>query len=132
MSGDLSGHWSGFYNYPGEGPPVRFDTDLRESSGRLTGTTTESSDLPDRCGETLHAVIDGHREGLSVSFLKMYEADDDHDVVHYQGTLHVDGNEIEGRWDIPGIWSGTFLMVRASGLQEEVIVAEEAPVGFVR
>jgi hypothetical protein len=30
------------------------------------------------------------------------------------------GDEIEGRWTIPGAWSGTFLMVRASRQSEAI------------
>ena len=37
-----------------------------------------------------------------------------------KGGLDDNGNEIEGRWTVPGIWSGTFLMVRNSGAREEV------------
>src|SRR3546814_16060914 len=62
------------------------------------------------------AVIDGRRKGGSIRFLKMYdEAEGGYDVVHYDGALHADGNEIEGQWQIAGIWSGTFLMIRATG-----------------
>ena len=45
---------------------------------------------------------------------------DDYDLmvdVHLRGTfntLSADGNEIEGRWQIAGIGSGKFLMIRAA------------------
>ena len=123
MSGgeaDLSGQWSGFYNYPDGGPPNAFEAELRESAGVLTGTTTELADTGEHFGQTLHAVIDGRRDGSDVQFLKMYDGlSEDHDVVRYEGTLDSEGNEIEGRWTVPGIWSGTFLMVRNSGAREE-------------
>src|SRR3546814_17044997 len=74
-----------------------------------------TSDLVAGHGQTLHAVIDGRRKGGSIRFLKMYdEAEGGYDVVHYDGALHADGNEIEGQWQIAGIWSGTFLMIRRS------------------
>ena len=112
---DLSGRWSGFYSYPVALPPVAFEAELREVAGRLTGTTSESED-----GRPLNAVLDGHRSGRSVRFAKMYEAaDEGYDTVEYVGELSEDGNEISGRWRISGIWSGTFLMVRAGGKREE-------------
>src|SRR3546814_1730022 len=69
---DLTGHWTGLYNYP-DGPPVPFEAQLRESSGCVTGTTTETSDLVAGHGQKLHAVIDGRRKGGSIRFLKMYD-----------------------------------------------------------
>ncbi|HEY9553940.1 hypothetical protein [Allosphingosinicella sp.] len=122
---DLTGHWTGLYNYP-DGPPVPFEAQLRESSGCVTGTTTETSDLVAGHGQTLHAVIDGRRKGGSIRFLKMYdEAEGGYDVVHYDGALHADGNEIEGQWQIAGIWSGTFLMIRATGTGRRLAETEE-------
>jgi hypothetical protein len=40
-----------------------------------------------------------------------------------------DGMEIEGRWRIPGIWSGKFLMVRSRGKEESVVRKAFEPVG---
>jgi hypothetical protein len=31
-----------------------------------------------------------------------------------------EGNEIAGRWTVPGVWSGTFLMVRNGGGKETI------------
>ena len=118
---DLSGRWSGFYSYPDGGPPNAFEAELRDGAGILTGTTTEIADSGSRYGQILHAVIDGRRDGSSVQFLKMYDGlSEAHDVVRYEGTLDGEGNEIEGQWTVPGIWSGTFLMVRHSGAKEEI------------
>src|SRR3546814_16264725 len=111
---DLTGHWTGLYNYP-DGPPVPFEAQLRESSGCVTGTTTETSDLVAGHGQTLHAVIDGRRKGGSIRFLKMYdEAEGGYDVVHYDGAIHTDGTEIECQWQIEGIRYGTFFMIHAN------------------
>lgn len=110
--GDLSGSWSGFYNYPAGKPPVPFEAELNDSGGRITGTTSELDPLH---GTMLVAVLDGHRTGRSVEFVKMYEcADESYDSVRYQGEVSGEGDEINGRWLIPGAWSGAFLMVRAS------------------
>ena len=125
---DLSGRWTGLYTYPLGRPPTPFEAELRESSGCLTGTTTEIGETSGSLGRMLHAVIDGRRDGSSVRFLKMYDGSShDHDVVHYEGALQPGGDEIDGRWVIPGIWSGTFLMIRASGAEEaaERRVSEE-------
>ena len=118
---DLSGDWAGFFNYPSARPAVNFEAVLRDVDGRLTGTSTEISDMPTSFGALLHAVLDGQREGSSVSFLKMYEdADEEYDVVRYTGTVDAGGDEIAGQWEIPGVWSGTFLMIRAAGAAETI------------
>jgi hypothetical protein len=129
---NLSGRWHGFYSYPDPGPPIAFEADLHESAGSLTGTTTELSDYGETHGQILHAVLDGRRDGSSISFLKMYDGvSPDHDVVRYEGTLDAEENEIEGIWVVPGIWSGRFLMVRARGeaVAEEAKVEEKLPLG---
>jgi hypothetical protein len=129
---DLSGHWTGFYNYPDQGHPVSFEAELRESSGCVTGTITEIADTIDTVGQTLHAVIDGRRELNSVRFLKMYdETKAGYDIVRYDGTLDAEGNEIEGRWQIPGTWSGTFLMIRNIGATETIARTVEEPVQII-
>src|SRR3546814_6756133 len=53
------------------------------------------------------------------------EAEGGYDVVHYDGALHADGIEIEGQWQIAGIWSGTFLMIRATGTGRRLAETEE-------
>jgi hypothetical protein len=129
---DLSGTWHGFYNMPDEGPPTAFEAELLDTGGLLSGETSEEGDTPDCFGMTLHAVIDGHRDGDRVSFTKRYDYLPRADyAILYEGRLAQGGDEIEGRWSIPGIWSGTFLMVRARHEQaaEEVRVEEKVPLG---
>jgi hypothetical protein len=124
MSGgeaDLSGRWTGLFNYPDGGPATPFEAELSDIGGSVTGTTTEQGETPETIGETLQAVIDGRREGSALRFLKMYDgAAGDYDVVHYEGEVQPGCDEIEGRWTIPGIWSGTFLMVRHSGAAAKI------------
>ena len=111
---DLTGQWSGIYNYPDRFPPNSFEAVLRDVGGRLTGTTTEQENIVGKSG-TLHAVIDGQRDGASVQFIKMYDdADEDYDVVRYNGTVAAGGDEIAGTWEVPGVWQGTFIMIRGS------------------
>jgi len=136
MSGDrtnLSGHWHGLFNYPIAWPSTAFEAVIRDEGGLLTGVTTEADDTPECLGVTLTATINGRRDGMSVQFAKMYDhTSEDRDFVHYSGALHSDGNEIEGRWTIPGVWSGTFLMIRAAGTEAEEKIGAEQPIDVAR
>ena len=125
---DLSGVWHGFYNMPYGGPPTPFEATLRDVAGLLSGLTTETGDTEDCAGQTLHAVIEGGRDGGAVHFTKRYDyLPRAHYAIHYEGALQAGGDEIEGSWRIPGAWSGTFLMVRGSRQGETVAkrVSEE-------
>ena len=130
---NLSGRWTGLFSYPIFAPPVKFEAVLQDVAGLVTGVTTELGDTLSSFGQTRNAVIDGQREGVAVRFLKMYdEADGEYDVVHYDGIVSADGNEIEGNWAIPDEWSGTFLMIRASGQGEELAIEAQAPIEIRR
>lgn len=129
---DLSGRWQGIYNYPPESgvrAAVAFAADLIETSGRLGGTIAEHDAIGD--GRALAAAIDGQRSGTSVEFTKFYEDADpeNYDAVAYRGTVSPDGNEISGRWDIPGAWSGSFIMTRPAAEAIECASAVGAEVG---
>jgi len=118
---DLSGRWNGFYNYPDGSPPTGFEAVIRDTGGLISGITTEPGDSPDCFGMILQAVIEGRRDGASVRFTKMYDyLERAADIVHYDGVVQADGDEIEGTWDIHNDWSGTFLMVRAGTAGESV------------
>ena len=110
---DLSGRWHGFYNMPDDSPSNGFEAEIRDQDGAITGLTSETGDTPDCYGMQLQAVIEGHRRGSSVEFTKFYDYLERPDPVHYSGAIQAGGDEIEGVWTIPGVWSGTFLMVRA-------------------
>ena len=130
-SPDLSGHWHGFYNMPDSGPPTPFEAELQDTGGLLSGETSEEGDTPDCYGTILHAVIDGRRDRGHVSFTKRYDYLPRADyAILYEGSLAPGGDEIEGRWTIPGVWSGTFLMVRArkEKAEEAARIQEKAPV----
>jgi hypothetical protein len=129
---DLSGAWTGMYNYPGPIPPVGFEAELRDNGGSITGTMVETHDGLHDSGGPLHSIVEGSREGSAVTFSKLYDdAERVPEPVFYTGTVQPDGNEISGRWEIPGHWSGTFLMVRSPGAAEAVeeAVGEEVPLG---
>ena len=113
---NLTGVWQGLYTYPGINKSVAFVATLIETPGTLTGATHEPCVFRDGAGGTLFATLLGGREGRRVTFRKTYEvAGPNYDLVDYEGTLSADGIEIEGRWVIRRVWSGTFLMVRETG-----------------
>jgi len=112
---DLSGVWHGIFNYPHSLPPMEFVATLIEHHGALSGETEET----DSGGHRLTALLNGHRAGSSVSFVKTYDDRHTH-AVHYAGTLDPEATEIAGTWRIPGSWSGTFVMVRPADKTEEV------------
>ena len=128
-SPDLSGLWHGFYNYPIAQEPVPFTATLTDADGDIVGATEEIANVGAARGLTITATLQGRRLGFSVTWLKIYDADVQHyDAVQYTGTVSEDGLEIEGRWTVPGHWSGTFLMIRAGGIARSVEAEIEAPV----
>jgi hypothetical protein len=116
---DLTGRWTGIFNYPSSDPPNSFEAVLRDVGGAITGLTTELDDDPYGSGGVLHAVIEGHRTGSIVTFTKIYdELEPEPIVISYDGIVDAGGDEIEGQWERPGVWSGTFLMVRSGGVEK--------------
>jgi hypothetical protein len=111
---NLQGLWNGIFTYPRSLPPNQFDAELRDHGGVLTGETFEHGNNGRSKGQPLHAMIEGQRHGFDVSFVKRYdEFRRATTPVFYSGSVSADGSEISGTWDIPGQWSGTFLMIRA-------------------
>ncbi len=109
---DLTGVWNGLYSYP-DGRSVTFVATLIESGSTLTGATHEPCVGGDCPSATLFASLMGGRAGSAVSFRKTYEAAGPRfATVNYAGTLNAEATEIEGRWSIPGVWSGKFMMIR--------------------
>ena len=122
---DLTGHWSGIYNYPRTLPSTPFEAVIRDSGGFITGETEE----PGAHGGTLHATIEGRRRSSEVRFRKAYdELPQAAHPVEYEGIVAEGGDEIHGRWQIGDHWSGTFLMVRDGGAKEEAAELEGAEV----
>ena len=114
---DLTGAWTGIYDYPRGMPPNRFTASLRETGGTVTGETVEPSpsDHAGYGGGDAHAFLDGRRDSAQVSFVKHYDAAHRAATpVAYAGTISGDGDEITGRWEVAGHWSGTFIMIRRS------------------
>ena len=115
---DLTGEWSGIYNYPALLPPNTFEASIRDAGGIITGVIRQPGEVIEPPGIHQHAVIEGSRNGCQVRWVKMYD-DLSRATPHYQGTVQPGGDEIEGTWRIPGDWSGTFLMVRARKAKAE-------------
>ena len=110
---DLTGLWRGLYSYPVKRAPVPFTANLNDSGGWITGATEEVATNRAALGRTLTATLQGRRSGSSVRFLKLYDSPMRvYDSVAYDGSVNPEGTEIEGRWTVPGNWSGTFLMIR--------------------
>ena len=128
MSGDgeydLTGEWSGIYNYPSLLPPNSFEASIRDSGGIITGVIRQPGEIIEPPGIHQHAVIEGARSGNLVRWIKIYD-DLKRSPPHYEGRIQPGGDEIEGEWHHPGDWSGTFLMVRRRGAK----AAEERKVG---
>ena len=109
---DLTGVWNGLYSYP-DGRSVTFVATLIDSGSTLSGSTHEPCVGGDCPAATLFATLMGSRAGSAVTFRKTYEAASlRYGTVNYEGRLNADATEIEGRWTIPGVWSGRFLMIR--------------------
>ena len=121
MSGetDLSGRWTGIYNYPALFPPNMFEAEIRDEGGAISGVITQPREFFEGPGPSQQAVIEGRREGGTLTFVKFYD-DLNRPTPHYRGAIQPGGNEIEGEWTIPGDWSGTFLMIRGAGETEAI------------
>lgn len=117
----VSGNWIGFYSFPIDLPPVRFDAVLLERGGQITGSIEEVDE--DWGNGHLVSTVDGVHSGQDVRFTKFYEnGDENFDTVHYEGTLDADSAEISGMWHIPGEWSGSFIMTRERSAEVEIAV----------
>ena len=126
---DLTGAWSGLYSYPRAGEPTPFTAMLTENDGWLSGAREKISRVGPTRGQPIAATVQGRRSGHAVSFLKMYDnPPPGYDAVQYAGDINQDGSEIDGRWTIPSVWSGKFLMIRAGVLRTSAVqdVAEQA------
>jgi len=120
---NLIGSQEGMFNYPRWRPPNQFDADLRDHHGITISETFEVGDGARNKGQSLRAMIQGGRDRSHVNFDKHYDDfSRSANPVYCAGAANNDGSEISGSWDIPGHWSGTFLMIRA---KPEIATAEE-------
>ena len=115
----LSGRWTGIYSYPAQFPPNTFEATIHDEGNRISGVIVQPREFFELGEGMQHAVIEGGKDGATVRFVKIYD-DLARPTPHYEGTIQPGGDEIEGRWTIPGDWSGTFMMIRASGAEEKI------------
>jgi hypothetical protein len=125
MTDNLTGVWDGSYVQPSG--MVTFLATLIDAGGALGGSVTEPCVTPGCPISTHNASLAGHRSGSAVTFVKRYEPPGyGYDTVHYEGAVNADATEIDGRWSIRGTaFSGTFLMVRATGPSQAVTTEEK-------
>jgi hypothetical protein len=111
----LTGVWQGIYSYPpGTQPPVAFTATLIETGNSLSGSVHEPCTIGGSPNEMLFFSLNGSRQGMAVNFVKTYHGTNPYyGTVLYDGAVNDDATEIEGRWRIPGDWSGRFLMIRS-------------------
>ena len=126
----LTGLWNGLFSCPRLRDPTQFVAILIQSGASFSGTTHEPCPTEQIPGGVLYATLQGQRSGTAVAFIKTYDGTGGwtHSV-KYEGTLSDDGTEIEGRWHVPRVWSGRFLMVRSGAKEESVVRKALEPVG---
>lgn len=121
-NGNLTGIWQGLYSYPGAFAPVGFTATLIESGAWLSGSIHETAQ--DEWGDwcEVFATLLGKRVGQAVAFTKTYDGTNGWThAVAYDGALSADATEIGGRWSIPAVWSGKFLMIRPEGRRAPIL-----------
>lgn len=124
----LTGAWSGAYSYPNNaGPETVFNVRIEEVGGAFTGALQEPNLLHPDFGPVTTADIEGVRSGSAVSFTKFYNGSGGMShAVGYEGLADSALMRIDGKWTVPGEWSGTFFMTRDDdGAEAEVKAAVE-------
>jgi hypothetical protein len=124
----LTGVWQGIYSYPAGGlPTVPFTATLIEAGRSLSGSVHEACMAGGRPTETLFFSLNGSRHGTAVNFVKTYHGTNRcYGTILYDGTVNDEATEIEGRWTIPGDWSGRFLMTRSGDRPQAAAGSERA------
>ena len=131
---DLSGDWTGVYDYGLEGQDaVPFTATLIDVGGVIWGDTQEPNTFALDAGPELIAEISGTRSGAELHFRKAYLGNPkggDYPI-HYTGHVSAGGKRIEGSWriNVPGVpLSGPFVMTRITGIAVSRGVAKKAAV----
>lgn len=112
---NLSGYWTGVYDYAAADEAVPFNAVLCDEAGQISGEIIEPNTFAQAADRELFSSLSGVLDGGSVTFVKHYEAlpGAGHTVL-YVGEVDARRTKIEGRWRIGPSWSGPFVMNRAS------------------
>ena len=119
---DLSGDWTGVYDYGLEAADaVPFTATLTDVGGVIWGDTQEPNTFAPGAGSELFAEISGTRSGVELHFRKAYlsKPEGGEYPIHYTGHVSAGGKRIEGHWKInlPGApFGGPFVMTRITGV----------------
>lgn len=123
MSVDLTGRWTGVYDYDDlafEAAP--FLVVVRQSGRAFEGVCTEPNTFVEGIEGELTAHIAGEVFDTRIRFVKRYDLPGLKGyAVRYAGSLFADGTRIEGRWTIAldAEASGPFVMDRAAPSRAE-------------
>lgn len=111
----VDGFWTGEYLYDKAGfPTVEFQAELRQLEAIISGNTTEFNTFDHEAGQIIIGELFGKVAGHSISFTKVYKNTSyAADEIAYTGSVSDDGKLITGRWNITGVFSGSFRMIRA-------------------
>jgi hypothetical protein len=114
--GNLTGYWSGSYDYGGGEGPTPFSAYISDVSGSILGTTLEPNTFVRGSLSELSAEIMGACNGRIISFVKRYHrAPGVHrHPVYYSGAADAKFTRVDGTWRFNNGFSGTFVMTRAS------------------
>jgi len=114
---ELSGTWSGRYEYPDGRPGVDFTMNLVFSQGTIAGSVVEPNTFGDSTSNNLYANFTGAVNGDDIRWLKTYDGTGgvSHSVT-YEGTLDRAGKSIAGRWTSGA--SGTFTLSRTEPVRD--------------
>jgi hypothetical protein len=118
---DVTGVWTGKYEYPGGfQAPVEFTVIFLQKGDELLGHIKETNTFGKQPEPLLHSSLKGHlnKETRELKFTKTYDgtAGVSHSV-EYSGRLSEDGNTLDaGSWNLGGI-GGTYLLAKVEGTQ---------------
>ena len=128
--GNLTGYWSGSFSYVGGEGPTPFSAHISDISGSISGTTLEPNTFAMGPLRELSADIMGAGNGHSVSFVKRYHRGPGvhRNPIYYSGATDAKFTRIEGTWRFNNGFSGTFVMIRASGGAKAVAKEREEAV----
>lgn len=133
---DLSGDWTGVFDYGLEGrDAVPFTATLMDVGGVVWGETQEPNTFAQDAGDELTAEVSGTRSRLEVHFRKAYlgSPKGGRDPIHYTGHISAGGKRIEGQWriNVPGVpFGGPFVMTRITGVEVTREATKEAEVAL--